>query len=194
MYSLWHRLEKGHRLKAFIFSLRKWIPCALHTTATYAASLWLKTPSWKWSMLKCGSSVFLTRLVQNYKIIFYWLIMRFFSCHIGKFWKAISPVFSYQNLATLCHLDQLLLVTHINLSSNQLQRLPPQFAMLQCLEVIKLQFKSNYLSCIDLCFFSSFVFPEIGSKVGNILITSFSVKCLIKITSSRRSWRLITTP
>lgn len=40
-----------------------------------------------------------------------------------------------QNLTSLCHLDQLLLVTHINLSSNRLQRLPPQFAMLQCLEV-----------------------------------------------------------
>lgn len=42
----------------------------------------------------------------------------------------------FQNLTTLCHLDQLLLVTHISLSSNQLERLPPQFAMLQCLEVI----------------------------------------------------------
>ncbi|CAM4682841.1 unnamed protein product [Leuciscus chuanchicus] len=42
---------------------------------------------------------------------------------------------SNKNLTTLCHLDQLLLVTHINLSSNQLVRLPPQFAMLQCLEV-----------------------------------------------------------
>ncbi|KTG47527.1 hypothetical protein cypCar_00027137, partial [Cyprinus carpio] len=42
-----------------------------------------------------------------------------------------------QNLTTLCHLDQLLLVTHINLSSNQLLRLPPQFAMLQCLEVLE---------------------------------------------------------
>ncbi|KPP60436.1 hypothetical protein Z043_121567, partial [Scleropages formosus] len=39
-----------------------------------------------------------------------------------------------KNLSTLCHLDQLLLVTHINLSSNQLLGLPPQFAMLQCLE------------------------------------------------------------
>lgn len=46
-----------------------------------------------------------------------------------------------QSLTSLCHLDQLLLVTHINLSSNQLQRLPPQFAMLQCLEVMKLQSK-----------------------------------------------------
>uniref|UniRef100_A0A3Q2NNA6 Geranylgeranyl transferase type-2 subunit alpha n=1 Tax=Fundulus heteroclitus TaxID=8078 RepID=A0A3Q2NNA6_FUNHE len=44
---------------------------------------------------------------------------------------------SDRNLTTLCHLDQLLLVTHINLSSNQLRRLPPQFAMLQCLEVVE---------------------------------------------------------
>ncbi|KAG8003441.1 Geranylgeranyl transferase type-2 subunit alpha, partial [Nibea albiflora] len=44
---------------------------------------------------------------------------------------------SDKKLTTLCHLDQLLLVTHINLSSNQLQRLPPQFAMLQCLEVLE---------------------------------------------------------
>lgn len=48
-----------------------------------------------------------------------------------------------QNLTTLCHLDQLLLVTHISLSSNQLQRLPPQFAMLQCLEVIKPHIRSS---------------------------------------------------
>uniref|UniRef100_A0A4W6CLS3 Geranylgeranyl transferase type-2 subunit alpha n=1 Tax=Lates calcarifer TaxID=8187 RepID=A0A4W6CLS3_LATCA len=44
---------------------------------------------------------------------------------------------SDKNLTTLCHLDQLLLVTHISLSSNQLQQLPPQFAMLQCLEVLE---------------------------------------------------------
>ncbi|KAI1888777.1 hypothetical protein AGOR_G00172210 [Albula goreensis] len=44
---------------------------------------------------------------------------------------------SGKKLTTLCHLDQLLLVTHINLSSNQLQALPPQFAMLQCLEVLE---------------------------------------------------------
>ncbi|XP_076839779.1 geranylgeranyl transferase type-2 subunit alpha [Brachyhypopomus gauderio] len=44
---------------------------------------------------------------------------------------------SDKNLSTLCHLDQLLLVTHINLSSNQLARLPPQFAMMQCLEVLE---------------------------------------------------------
>lgn len=44
---------------------------------------------------------------------------------------------SDKNLTTLCHLDQLLLVTHINLSSNQLRRLPLQFSMLQCLEVLE---------------------------------------------------------
>uniref|UniRef100_A0A8C6SF62 Geranylgeranyl transferase type-2 subunit alpha n=1 Tax=Neogobius melanostomus TaxID=47308 RepID=A0A8C6SF62_9GOBI len=44
---------------------------------------------------------------------------------------------SDKNLTTLCHLDQLLLVTHISLSSNQLCRLPLQFAMLQCLEVLE---------------------------------------------------------
>lgn len=44
---------------------------------------------------------------------------------------------SDKNLTMLCHLDQLLLVTHINLSSNQLRRLPLQFAMLQCLEVLE---------------------------------------------------------
>uniref|UniRef100_A0AAR2JKW1 Geranylgeranyl transferase type-2 subunit alpha n=1 Tax=Pygocentrus nattereri TaxID=42514 RepID=A0AAR2JKW1_PYGNA len=44
---------------------------------------------------------------------------------------------SDKNLSTLCHLDQLLLVTHINLSSNQLVTLPPQFSMLHCLEVLE---------------------------------------------------------
>ncbi|XP_026854526.2 geranylgeranyl transferase type-2 subunit alpha [Electrophorus electricus] len=44
---------------------------------------------------------------------------------------------SDKNLSTLCHLDQLLLVTHINLSSNQLLKLPPQFAMLHCLKVLE---------------------------------------------------------
>ncbi|MCI4387777.1 hypothetical protein PGIGA_G00078090 [Pangasianodon gigas] len=44
---------------------------------------------------------------------------------------------SDKNLSTLCHLDQLLLVTHINLCSNQLVKLPLQFAMLHCLEVLE---------------------------------------------------------
>lgn len=52
-----------------------------------------------------------------------------------------------QNLTMLCHLDQLLLVTHINLSSNQLQRLPPHFAMLQCLEVnVQKHFQRSHCS------------------------------------------------
>lgn len=65
IYSHW--LKKGDLLtECFILALRMWIPCALLITATCAASLWLKTPSWKWSMLKCVSSALLTRLVQNY--------------------------------------------------------------------------------------------------------------------------------
>ncbi|KAF7696283.1 geranylgeranyl transferase type-2 subunit alpha [Silurus meridionalis] len=44
---------------------------------------------------------------------------------------------SNANLSTMCHLDQLLLVTHINLCSNQLTKLPPHLAMLQCLEVLE---------------------------------------------------------
>uniref|UniRef100_A0A3Q2ZQY2 Geranylgeranyl transferase type-2 subunit alpha n=1 Tax=Kryptolebias marmoratus TaxID=37003 RepID=A0A3Q2ZQY2_KRYMA len=54
---------------------------------------------------------------------------------------------SDQNLTTLCHLDQLLLVTHINLSSNDLQRLPPQFAMLQCLEVLEAD--NNFIESLE---------------------------------------------
>ncbi|XP_069044921.1 geranylgeranyl transferase type-2 subunit alpha [Lepisosteus oculatus] len=52
---------------------------------------------------------------------------------------AEARVFSltHKSLTTLCHLDQLLLVTHLNLSSNQLRSLPPNFAMLQCLEVLE---------------------------------------------------------
>ncbi|XP_061634297.1 geranylgeranyl transferase type-2 subunit alpha isoform X2 [Phyllopteryx taeniolatus] len=42
-----------------------------------------------------------------------------------------------KNLTTLCHLDQLLLITHINLSSNQLRRIAAHFSMLQCLEVLE---------------------------------------------------------
>ncbi|XP_024114892.1 geranylgeranyl transferase type-2 subunit alpha [Oryzias melastigma] len=52
-----------------------------------------------------------------------------------------------RSLTSLCHLDQLLLVTHINLSSNQLQRLPPQFAMLQCLEVLEAD--NNFLENLE---------------------------------------------
>ncbi|XP_041031372.1 geranylgeranyl transferase type-2 subunit alpha, partial [Carcharodon carcharias] len=41
-----------------------------------------------------------------------------------------------KELTTLCHLDQLLLVTHMNLSGNRLKSLPLQFAGMQCLEVL----------------------------------------------------------
>ena len=35
----------------------------------------------------------------------------------------------------LCHLEQLLLVTHLDLSHNRLRALPPALAALRCLEV-----------------------------------------------------------
>lgn len=35
----------------------------------------------------------------------------------------------------LCHLEQLLLVTHLDLSNNRLRALPPALAALRCLEV-----------------------------------------------------------
>ncbi|KAG5276297.1 hypothetical protein AALO_G00130310 [Alosa alosa] len=54
---------------------------------------------------------------------------------------------SEKNLTTLCHLDQLLLVTHMNLSSNQLSRIPPQFSMLQCLEVLEV--KDNLIESLE---------------------------------------------
>ncbi|KAM9068651.1 geranylgeranyl transferase type-2 subunit alpha isoform X2 [Sarcophilus harrisii] len=44
---------------------------------------------------------------------------------------------SYKDLTVLCHLDQLLLVTHLNLSHNLLRSLPPALAMLRCLEVLQ---------------------------------------------------------
>ncbi|XP_027698941.1 geranylgeranyl transferase type-2 subunit alpha isoform X1 [Vombatus ursinus] len=44
---------------------------------------------------------------------------------------------SYKDLTLLCHLDQLLLVTHLNLSHNLLRSLPPALAMLRCLEVLQ---------------------------------------------------------
>lgn len=73
----------------FIFSLRKWIPCAPPITVTCAASLWLKTLFWKWSMLKCASSVFLTRLAWNNDTKSYLGYLNPV-CHVGMFWKAIS--------------------------------------------------------------------------------------------------------
>lgn len=40
-----------------------------------------------------------------------------------------------QGLTVLCHLEHLLLVTHMNLSENLLCGLPPALAMMRCLEV-----------------------------------------------------------
>ncbi|XP_069796994.1 LOW QUALITY PROTEIN: geranylgeranyl transferase type-2 subunit alpha [Narcine bancroftii] len=44
---------------------------------------------------------------------------------------------AHKDLTTLCHLDQLLLVTHLDLSGNRLRRLPSAFRALQCLQVLQ---------------------------------------------------------
>ncbi|XP_042700873.2 geranylgeranyl transferase type-2 subunit alpha isoform X1 [Chrysemys picta bellii] len=49
---------------------------------------------------------------------------------------------SCRGLTILCHLEQLPLVTHLNLAGNRLRRLPPALAMLRCLEA-----SSDLLTC-----------------------------------------------
>ncbi|XP_039602288.1 geranylgeranyl transferase type-2 subunit alpha [Polypterus senegalus] len=44
---------------------------------------------------------------------------------------------SKKNLTNLCHLDQMQLVTHMNLTSNRLKSLPIHLSMMQCLEVLE---------------------------------------------------------
>ncbi|XP_029142055.1 geranylgeranyl transferase type-2 subunit alpha [Protobothrops mucrosquamatus] len=44
---------------------------------------------------------------------------------------------SQKSLTSLCHLEHLLLVTHLNLSDNLLSALPPTLAMMRCLEVME---------------------------------------------------------
>uniref|UniRef100_F6WVF8 Geranylgeranyl transferase type-2 subunit alpha n=1 Tax=Monodelphis domestica TaxID=13616 RepID=F6WVF8_MONDO len=44
---------------------------------------------------------------------------------------------SRKDLTVLCHLEQLLLITHLNVSHNLLRSLPPALAMLRCLEVLQ---------------------------------------------------------
>ncbi|KAJ6653035.1 hypothetical protein lerEdw1_010121 [Lerista edwardsae] len=44
---------------------------------------------------------------------------------------------SQRGLTVLCHLEHLLLVTHMNLSENLLCSLPPMLAMMRCLEVLE---------------------------------------------------------
>ncbi|XP_053218777.1 geranylgeranyl transferase type-2 subunit alpha isoform X2 [Podarcis raffonei] len=44
---------------------------------------------------------------------------------------------SQRGLTILCHLEHLLLVTHMNISDNLLRCLPPTLAMMRCLEVLE---------------------------------------------------------
>ncbi|KFO32086.1 Geranylgeranyl transferase type-2 subunit alpha [Fukomys damarensis] len=51
------------------------------------------------------------------------------------------------DLTVLCHLEQLLLVTHLDLSHNRLRTLPPALAALRCLQV--LQASDNSIESLD---------------------------------------------
>ncbi|XP_062916178.1 geranylgeranyl transferase type-2 subunit alpha isoform X3 [Mobula hypostoma] len=42
-----------------------------------------------------------------------------------------------KGLTTLCHLEQLLLITHLDLTGNRLKAIPPAFRALQCLQVLQ---------------------------------------------------------
>ncbi|XP_048218709.1 geranylgeranyl transferase type-2 subunit alpha [Perognathus longimembris pacificus] len=54
---------------------------------------------------------------------------------------------AHKDLTVLCHLEQLLLVTHLDVSHNRLRALPPGLAALRCLQV--LQANDNAIESLD---------------------------------------------
>lgn len=71
-----------------------------------------------------------------------------------------------------------MLVTHINLSSNQLQRLPPHFSMLQCLEVMH----SSPLICPR----SPESFSFVGCTIHQLKDKSINRVCLSDMIKKKR--------
>ncbi|KAF6352219.1 Rab geranylgeranyltransferase subunit alpha [Rhinolophus ferrumequinum] len=59
----------------------------------------------------------------------------------------VCTLVACKDLTVLCHLEQLLLVTHLDLSNNRLRALPPALAALRCLEV--LQVNDNAIESLD---------------------------------------------
>ncbi|KAM4707952.1 geranylgeranyl transferase type-2 subunit alpha [Discoglossus pictus] len=56
-------------------------------------------------------------------------------------------ILSNKGLTRLCHLDHLVLVTHMNISSNRLQALPYDLSMMRCLELLEAD--DNEISHLD---------------------------------------------